>query len=67
VLFGGEVVDTLGVLCTDKSGEVITSQTVGIPALGTSPFGLSCPAGKSVVGIFGGQGSLLDRIGIYCQ
>jgi hypothetical protein len=67
VLFGGEVVDTLGVRCTDESGEVVTSQTVGIPAPGTSPFGLGCPAGKTVVGIFGGQGRVLDRIGIYCQ
>jgi hypothetical protein len=67
VLFGGEVVDTLGVLCTDRSGEVVTSQTVGNPAPATSPFTLSCPAGKHVVGMFGGQGVVLDRIGISCQ
>ena len=67
VLFGGNVVDTLGVRCTDRTGEVISTPTVGIPAPGTSPFSLNCPAGKNVVGIFGGQGGLLDRIGISCQ
>ena len=67
VLFGGNIVDTLGVRCTDRTGEVFTSQAVGNPAPAAEPFSLSCPAGKSVVGIFGGQGSLLDRIGIFCK
>jgi hypothetical protein len=67
VVWGGNVVDTIGVTCTSvTTGAVYQSGTVGnqTPA---NPFSLNCAAGKEVVGIAGGQGGLLDRIGIYCS
>jgi hypothetical protein len=67
VRWGGNVVDTLGVTCTDLiSAAVFTSPTVG-DSWGTALFAINCPAGQEVVGIAGGQGGLLDRIGIYCS
>ena len=67
VRWGGNVVDTLGVTCTNiASGAVFTSAAVG-DSWGTGLFGLNCPAGQEVVGIAGGQGGLLDRIGVYCS
>ncbi|MEX2663549.1 MAG: hypothetical protein WD227_16580, partial [Vicinamibacterales bacterium] len=68
VLWGGNVVDTLGVVCTNPvTSAVVSSAAVGNAAPLAVPFTLSCPAGKQVIGIFGGQGGLLDRIGIVCQ
>lgn len=68
VLWGGNVVDTLGVTCTDLiTAAVYTSPTVGNAAPLASPFAINCPAGREVVGITGGQGGLLDGIGIYCS
>ena len=67
VRWGGNVVDTLGVTCTNLiSAAVFTSPTVG-DSWGTALFAINCPAGQEVVGIAGGQGGLLDRIGIYCS
>jgi hypothetical protein len=68
VTFGGNVVDTLGVICQNlATGAVFTSTTVGNDAGGTTPYSISCPAGKHGIGIEGGQGSLLDRIALRCQ
>jgi hypothetical protein len=68
VLWGGFVVDTLGVTCRNpKTGAAVNLGPVGNAAPNANPFTLSCEAGKSVVAIYGGQGGLLDRIGIYCQ
>lgn len=67
VRWGGNVVDTLGVTCTNLvSFAVFTSATVG-DSWGTPLFAINCPAGQEVVGIAGGQGGLLDRVGIYCS
>ena len=63
VLFGGNVVDTLGVRCTDRTGEVITTPAVGIPAPGTSPFSLNCPAGKTWWGFSEARAACWNRIG----
>jgi hypothetical protein len=64
---GVQVIDTLGVQCTNlATGARHSSPTVGIPSE-TPPFALACPAGTVVKGIEGGQGSLLDRISIRCQ
>jgi hypothetical protein len=68
VLWPGYVVDTLGVVCTNPvTSTVVSSAAAGTAAPLAVPFTLSCPAGKQVIGIFGGQGGLLDRIGIVCQ
>ena len=67
VVWGGNVVDTLGVRCTNVvTGAVYTSGTVG-NATPANPFSINCNPGQEVVGISGGQGGLLDRIGIYCS
>jgi len=67
VLWGGNVVDTLGTICRDVVTSAVTqTATVGNPAPLASPFSLMCPAGEEVIAIGGGQGGLLDRIEIYC-
>jgi hypothetical protein len=67
VVWGGNVVDTLGVTCTHVvTGAVYQSGTVG-NATPANPFSINCNPGQEVVGIAGGQGGLLDRIGIYCS
>jgi hypothetical protein len=67
VLWGGTVVDTLGVTCTDLvTNTVHSSPTVGNASFGTS-FSLNCSTGKRAVGVKGGQGGLLDRIALVCQ
>src|ERR1019366_7439262 len=48
------------------TGAVYVSPTVSNPTP-TPALEINCPAGQKVVGIEGGQGSLLDRIGIYCD
>lgn len=68
VSWGGNVVDTLGTTCRNLGNGVITqSVTVGNASFGTAPFAVTCPAGEEVMAIGGGQGSLLDRIEIYCS
>ena len=67
VVWGGNVVDTLGVICTNlATGGVYTSPTVG-NATPTPGYSISCPAGQKGIGIEGGQGGLLDRIALRCQ
>ena len=67
VVWGGNVVDTLGVICTDLAiGGVYTSPTVG-NATPTPGYSISCPVGQHGIGIEGGQGALLDRIALRCQ
>jgi hypothetical protein len=67
VLWGGFVVDTLGAKCKNP----ITLATYQSPTAGNSAgapaFALDCPPGKVVAGLFGGQGGLLDRIGLICR
>ncbi len=72
VIWGGTVVDSLGVTCTDLStGTIVTSPTVGLETPlypgSTTPYAISCPAGMAVAGIAGGQGGLLDWIGLRCR
>jgi hypothetical protein len=68
VLWGGNVVDTLGVTCTTLGfTEQYRPPAVGAPAPGTAAFSLDCPAGKRLVGIRGQQGALLDQITIACK
>jgi hypothetical protein len=68
VTFGGNVVDTLGVTCVNPAtGEGFTSLARGLASPGTAPFSLTCNPGTQVIGIFGAQGGLLDRVGIICQ
>ncbi|HET7156189.1 MAG TPA: hypothetical protein VFI87_12565, partial [Hyphomicrobiaceae bacterium] len=68
VTFGGTVVDTLGVTCLNpQTGAAFTSPARGIAAATANPFNISCNPGTKVIGIFGAQGGLLDRIGIVCQ
>jgi hypothetical protein len=69
VNWGGTVVDTLGARCTNFTTFATSSLgPVGNVAVGTPPsFILNCPAGTAVVGLFGGQGGLLDRIGLTCK
>jgi len=71
VQWGGIVVDTLGATCTNlATGETSQSSAAGNVSsnFGVPPlFSLNCPAGKAVVGLFGGQGGLLDRIGLICR
>lgn len=68
VSFGGNIVDTLGVTCVDPAtGAAFISEARGVPSTSTEPFSLACNKGTRMIGIFGGQGALLDRIGIICQ
>jgi hypothetical protein len=67
VVWGGTVVDTLGVTCTNlASGAIQATPEVGNSA-GAPVFTIGCPAGQHVVGIQGRQGALLDQIAIICQ
>ena len=67
VVWGGTVVDTLGVTCTNlATGAVQSTPEVGNSA-GAPFFALNCPAGQHVVGLQGRQGALLDQIAIICQ
>ncbi len=67
VLWGGNVVDTLGVTCRNATtGIVSQTPTIGGASPSATPFAITCPAGQEVIAIGGGQGGLLDRISIYC-
>jgi hypothetical protein len=64
---GANLVDTLGVRCTNlATGVEFTSPRVGL-ASETPPFTLNCPAGTVIQAIQGRQGLLLDSIAISCQ
>jgi photosystem II stability/assembly factor-like uncharacterized protein len=68
VLWGGDAVDTIGATCRNvTSGATYQSPAAGNAAPAANPFTLDCPPGRVVVGLFGGQGSLLDRIGLVCR
>ena len=68
VTWGGNVVDTLGVTCTDlASTEAYNTPATGVPSGETALFSLNCPAGTRLVGIQGRQGALLDQITIACR
>jgi len=66
--WGGVVVDTLGVTCTN----LLTNATVNLGPVGnvgtsSTPFAFSCPAGTQVFGIQGKSGGLLDQLSIRCR
>lgn len=58
------VVGNLGVTCSDPDGTAPV--TLG-PVYGVGAPLMSCPAGQTVVGIQGRQGSFLDQVALRCK
>jgi hypothetical protein len=66
--FGGDVVDSLGITCTDVVSNATTNVgPTGIESPGSTPFSMICPAGQRVAGIQGRLGALLDQLAIVCK
>jgi hypothetical protein len=67
VVAGNFAIDTLGVSCRDMTtGALSQTDTVGVDA-GTTPFTLSCPDARQMIGVSGRQGTFLDQITIRCR
>ena len=60
-------IDTLGVTCTNLSTAAATNRGPVATYDAGAAFTLSCPVGRNVIGLEGGQGALMDRISIRCQ
>jgi hypothetical protein len=65
----GAYIDRLGLSCARlyKNGNLGPSDDIGAyGGNGGGAFRIQCPKNQAIVGIYGGAGDYLDRIGLYC-
>jgi hypothetical protein len=66
----GTIVSSIGIDCKFPANLSDSTPSTPVGPVGTAntpAFTLVCPVGQAVVGVYGGQGTVLDRVGLVCR